>query len=31
MSDIKQAREAVVARVLAGDGKASLAQRRAAG
>jgi hypothetical protein len=30
MSDIKQAREAVVVRVLAGDGKASLAQRRAA-
>jgi len=30
MSDISQAREAVVARILKGDGKASPAQRRAA-
>src|SRR6266851_2724952 len=30
MSDIKQARKAVVARILEGDGKASPAQRRAA-
>jgi len=30
MSDISQAREAVVARILEGDGKASPAQRRAA-
>jgi len=30
MSDIRQAREAVVARILEGDGKASPAQRRAA-
>ncbi len=30
MSDIRQARKAVIARILEGDGKASLAQRRAA-
>jgi hypothetical protein len=30
MSDIKQARDALVARILEGDGKASYAQRRAA-
>jgi hypothetical protein len=30
MSDIRQARKAVVARILEGDGKASLAQRRTA-
>jgi hypothetical protein len=30
MSDIRQARSALVARILEGDGKASLAQRRAA-
>jgi hypothetical protein len=30
MSDIRQARKALVARILEGDGKASIGQRRAA-